>query len=35
MTRELYEQYLVHVELPALAASTLLINLDSLDEDKE
>lgn len=35
MTRELYEQYLTHVELPAPAASTLLINSDSFDEDEE
>ena len=35
MTRELYEQYLTHVELPAPAASTLLINYDSFDEDEE
>lgn len=35
MTREFHEQYLVHVELPAPAASTLLINSDSFDEDEE
>lgn len=35
MTRELYEQYLAHVQLPAPTTSTLLTNSDSFGEDKE
>jgi hypothetical protein len=35
MTRELYEQYLAHMELLAPAAFTLLISSDSFNEDEE